>query len=209
MGMHPTQTISIHALREEGDGCPPLRWPDPCIFLSTPSARRATRAWSWADRGARNFYPRPPRGGRHCPACQLSGNKSISIHALREEGDRHFLAVDRVGVRISIHALREEGDATTPAPPAPLPYFYPRPPRGGRQEITKVSYTSDIFLSTPSARRATRTAAALAATRRFLSTPSARRATRPGSSRLSRRQYFYPRPPRGGRPSYQCSNLLP
>ena len=36
----------------------------------------------------------------------------ISIHALREEGDRHRLAhVARFGV-ISIHALREEGDMT-------------------------------------------------------------------------------------------------
>ena len=34
----------------------------------------------------------------------------ISIHALREEGDRlHLLPVPR-GLRISIHALREEGD---------------------------------------------------------------------------------------------------
>ena len=57
-------TISIHALREEGDLAAarilsPLR-----IFLSTPSARRATHfvltlflVWNY-------FYPRPPRGGR-------------------------------------------------------------------------------------------------------------------------------------------------
>ena len=56
--------ISIHALREEGDG-----WATyfPCafsIFLSTPSARRATTTF-WAQKECNtHFYPRPPRGGR-------------------------------------------------------------------------------------------------------------------------------------------------
>ena len=36
---------------------------------------------------------------------------------------------------------------------------------------------------------------------RFLSTPSARRATRASSTATSTCSYFYPRPPRGGRPS--------
>ena len=35
---------------------------------------------------------------------------------------------------------------------------------------------------------------------RFLSTPSARRATGSSSHRPCRCRYFYPRPPRGGRP---------
>ena len=34
----------------------------------------------------------------------------ISIHALREEGDRSAPADRRADVPISIHALREEGD---------------------------------------------------------------------------------------------------
>ena len=34
----------------------------------------------------------------------------ISIHALREEGDRRALVVPSPAVKISIHALREEGD---------------------------------------------------------------------------------------------------
>ena len=89
--------ISIHALREEGDGtfaglltCPRYFYPRPprggrpersgqvrymCVlFLSTPSARRATLLLP------RCISSRPPRGGRH-PIV------SISIHALREEGD--------------------------------------------------------------------------------------------------------------------------
>ena len=38
-------------------------------------------------------------------------NQRISIHALREEGDRRRLAVNPEYMQISIHALREEGDA--------------------------------------------------------------------------------------------------
>ena len=78
--------ISIHALREEGD---PLRGkcsriPFPFLstpsarratlglpvdgifgkFLSTPSARRATQVQAAVRGPHRNFYPRPPRGGR-------------------------------------------------------------------------------------------------------------------------------------------------
>ena len=56
----------------------------------------------------------------------------ISIHALREEGDRHR-SHSSVFHKISIHALREEGDCCT---------------HGS-------SVTSPIFQSTPSARRAT------------------------------------------------------
>ena len=38
----------------------------------------------------------------------------ISIHALREEGDRHSHHRRRHQHPISIHALREEGDVCTP-----------------------------------------------------------------------------------------------
>ena len=56
----------------------------------------------------------------------------ISIHALREEGDRK-IAFFSGDFDISIHALREEGDALF-APDA---------------------LQTSVFLSTPSARRAT------------------------------------------------------
>ena len=78
--------------------------------------------------------------------------------------------------------------------------FYPRPPRGGRQYRLCPSCMAKLFLSTPSARRATRLCHNLAQLRGFLSTPSARRATHLSAvSRLSHPN-FYPRPPRGGRP---------
>ena len=41
---------------------------------------------------------------------------SISIHALREEGDGHGLVTAIRDVAISIHALREEGDDTSTNP---------------------------------------------------------------------------------------------
>ena len=62
--------ISIHALREEGDYRPPAAFRSPTIFLSTPSARRATSASVKGRSMSKDFYPRPPRGGRlqfhHC-----------------------------------------------------------------------------------------------------------------------------------------------
>ena len=56
------------------------------LFLSTPSARRAT----WKE------------------ICDRI-RKDISIHALREEGDQYPVFHSHFCV-ISIHALREEGD---------------------------------------------------------------------------------------------------
>ena len=41
----------------------------------------------------------------------------------------------RFDCEISIHALREEGDGCPPARPSFAPYFYPRPPRGGRRHL--------------------------------------------------------------------------
>ena len=79
--------ISIHALREEGDrrwGC----WATSTKrFLSTPSARRATGGQFLFHAGNRDFYPRPPRGGRQFAVFTPAADSSISIHALREEGD--------------------------------------------------------------------------------------------------------------------------
>ena len=57
--------ISIHALREEGD--------------------RSCRGF--CRRTCRNFYPRPPRGGRPGLFVEAVRIIKISIHALREEGD--------------------------------------------------------------------------------------------------------------------------
>ena len=146
------------------------------IFLSTPSARRATPpaaapVSSMSDfyprppRGGRplrpapqpayrsHFYPRPPRGGRlevdvcvrprdeflSTPSARRATIKrwsrekkwGISIHALREEGDRSPVSLS-LRWPISIHALREEGDGSAEPRAGREADFYPRPPRGGR-----------------------------------------------------------------------------
>ena len=77
-------------------------------FLSTPSVRRAT-----------------------APVAAADTDREISIHALREEGDRR-ISLPRDLLEISIHALREEGDL--------------------RLSVTRWNV---LFLSTPSVRRAT------------------------------------------------------
>ena len=124
-----------------------------------------------------NFYPRPPRGGRRRQCGPKGGGSLISIHALREEGDAILRSAVLAAKGISIHALREEGDLPAaairsviddfyPRPPrggrhnSTCPFlrphnFYPRPPRGGRQQWMRDPYTLLVFLSTPSARRAT------------------------------------------------------
>ena len=56
--------ISIHALCEEGDERPHSERRTSAGFLSTPSARRATRVDLVARADAEHFYPRPLRGGR-------------------------------------------------------------------------------------------------------------------------------------------------
>ena len=168
--------ISIHALREEGDG-----------------------RLNVCFRDALNFNPRPPRGGRPVQMVRYSSSR-ISIHALREEGDavilvkRHFrdnfnprpprggrqrnssrafaptlfqstpsarratllLLGGSGAAHISIHALREEGDSPLAPRTAAFPYFNPRPPRGGRHKDANAHNALFEFQSTPSARRATR-----------------------------------------------------
>ncbi len=102
------------------------------LFLSTPSARRATCCVIFSSLKFSDFYPRPPRGGRLIPVFVIRPIAAISIHALREEGDVFassmfsasiiFLStpsarratLERLPLpellEISIHALREEGD---------------------------------------------------------------------------------------------------
>ena len=85
---------------------------------------------------------------------------------------------DQMDQEISIHALREEGDKRTPSSWQRNEHFYPRPPRGGRRARDLERNSDMIFLSTPSARRATAQFFLLRwAMDTFLSTPSARRAT--------------------------------
>ena len=80
-------------------------------FLSTSSARRTT-CWRFqkADRRKRNFYPRPPRGGRPYKFADFYNKGIISIHVLREEDDLLPGSQYERLLHISIHVLREEDD---------------------------------------------------------------------------------------------------
>ena len=100
---------------------------------------------------------------------------------------------------ISIHALREEGDRSSAPCLTVLADFYPRPPRGGRQLSSALLVTSALFLSTPSARRATRREVDVAGI--LVISIHALREEGDTSRFTSPRRiaYFYPRPPRGGR----------
>ena len=148
-----SRPISIHALREEGDAAAVASLRMVTVFLSTPSARRATPLcqteplllrisihalreegdrFCWRPGGGPwHFYPRPPRGGRLDVLLRAAAHSSISIHALREEGDVSATSGEQTR-SISIHALREEGDSSMWWISFRQLHFYPRPPRGGR-----------------------------------------------------------------------------
>ena len=126
------------------------------LFLSTPSARRATLWTRAATRFPANFYPRPPRGGRpknlgsfdeyltflSTPSARRAtsdgGRRSrppiflSTPSARRATVDDQQVSLVRV---ISIHALREEGDSCSRLSAFSIILnFYPRPPRGGRHD---------------------------------------------------------------------------
>ena len=200
------EIISIHALREEGD---PL--------------------WSLSGQiAAFYFYPRPPRGGRRgarrevwrqyiflstpsarratAPTSVCAVWPKISIHALREEGDLARRVQRDDGQVISIHALREEGDPPTPPSSRLTTYFYPRPPRGGRQVYEWSCKALGEFLSTPSARRATPVSAVFCGNL-LISIHALREEGDPARCSLPCPcANFYPRPPRGGRLASRSSS---
>ena len=211
-------------------------------FLSTPSARRATSNNSFSIRFFLFLSTPSARRATHIVGLP-SKNRVISIHALREEGDTTFRTPQQSASRFlstpsARRATESIGDivhiaqflSTPSARRATLltprgadvdRYFYPRPPRGGRQLSTSDMaqgrrflstpsarratvnsfnvYIDGVFLSTPSARRATTAAVGYDDDYEFLSTPSARRATLSSLNTGTGGADFYPRPPRGGR----------
>ena len=167
--------ISIHALREEGDLERAEFFEVLNQFLSTPSARRATRALP---------FPKLP--------------VVISIHALREEGDIRRDG-EKEGQHISIHALREEGDSSCPSWAPTRTNFYPRPPRGGRlggrgvlqqrDPISIHALREEGDIETKRERR-----------KRGISIHALREeGDMTTTTSLPIARHFYPRPPRGGR----------
>ena len=123
--------ISIHALREEGDLRP-----------------------SVSSLSGLNFYPRPPRGGRP-PA---AGNKHAAAKFLSTPSARRAtllrLSFADCGT-ISIHALREEGDLVSCCTRRGVMSFLSTPSARRATRSSPRPSKASRFLSTPSARRAT------------------------------------------------------
>ena len=146
------------------------------LFLSTPSARRATPMSRSICARRSKFLSTPSArratlyNHRHAHCCQ------ISIHALREEGDRvRFLRSSQrhnfyprpprggrpvrfllLHVQQDFYPRPPRGGRRVPRTRRPQPvHFYPRPPRGGRPATALHRGKAAVFLSTPSARRAT------------------------------------------------------
>ena len=235
--------ISIHALREEGDVADVGHQPKIKLFLSTPSARRATGAGpapgghmsisihalreegdcrrSCLIQKTADFYPRPPRGGRHA-ACT---NQSVRASFLSTPSARRATWGRCRGMPKSRFLSTPSARRATFRVDAfieDLTDFYPRPTRGGRRcggqqapqawqiSIHALREEGDIvgastaktethFYPRPPRGGRHLFASIRKLFPRFLSTPSARRATLSGMSGLSGLSDFYPRPPRGGR----------
>ena len=189
-------------------------------FLSTPSARRATREVLPPRQGRQisihalreegdgqthqrterqqHFYPRPPRGGRHSlPISRGRGKLFLSTPSARRATSKHFKVQEFA--QISIHALREEGDELADKYLQLSKHFYPRPPRGGRPNTARRPAKSEEISIHALREEGDRPRRAGKRSRNhFYPRP-------PRGGRLSetisgcRLRYFYPRPPRGGR----------
>ncbi len=125
--------ISIHALREEGDKAgEPVTIPLGG-FLSTPSARRATPA-SVGHASAVSLFLSTPSARRATLMVIRVPPRYSDFYPRPPRGGRPEQAFGyQEAWAISIHALREEGDSTS----------------------ISVAFAFFLFLSTPSARRAT------------------------------------------------------
>ena len=147
--------ISIHALREEGDGeCP------------TGAASRVISIHALREEGdvgalltfhaVADFYPRPPRGGRPF-YLDLYVLYSTYFYPRPPRGGRRR-ALGGLYAKYAFLSTPSARRATLqqPAQMTMGDDFYPRPPRGGRLIQSLVFMPCCPFLSTPSARRATR-----------------------------------------------------
>ena len=156
-----------------------------------------------------------------------SSKQQYQAVALREEGD--LAELQNIMLRaISIHALREEGDRDFLRTHSPVVDFYPRPPRGGRPG----SFCLDLWapcISIHALREegdlvivlvAELTAISIHALREegdekndeiafHVSEISIHALREEGDRQKIRRLclqcYFYPRPPRGGRLLWLCA----
>ena len=178
------------------------------VFLSTPSARRATQGLEQYNRHNQNFYPRPLRGGRPSATAKYTASKNFYPRPLR--GGRLLLVFEQAGLFvISIHALCEEGDVVL------IGQF-----AGGVISIHALCEEGDVmdnayqtllgqFLSTPSARRATRDFDSTFILHDISIHALCEEGDAARCCALVNASDFYPRPLRGGRPSRIRWGLCP
>ena len=167
-------------------------------FLSTPSARRATSTPNSVRCCCTNFYPRPPRGGRH-ELRLISGCRFLFLSTPSARRATHRCA-GGLNVQADFYPRPPRGGRpgcrdTRPGPPD----FYPRPPRGGRRSRLDAVPPAGIFLSTPSARRATLCRVLHRQAGRISIHALREEGDQGPRSEAGHRTDFYPRPPRGGR----------
>ena len=146
-----------------------------------------------------NFYPRPPRGGRRRSRYCRPPQRYFYPRPPRGGRPSGGFAMGYVTKFLSTPSARratQSGKTCTCVPSN----FYPRPPRGGRHAHISIPAPFAQFLSTPSARRATYKRTELEPSMDI----SIHALREEGDSRRKRSKsnlkYFYPRPPRGGRP---------
>ena len=148
------------------------------IFLSTPSARRAT------FQNACGFELLP-----------------ISIHALREEGDFSGRRPEMSRFRFLSTPSARRATPGRAGCQIPAPYFYPRPPRGGRQSgrgYRKLRLCISIHALREEGDSAAATVISFIPD--FYPRPPRGGRHNAGQGLERPTWYFYPRPPRGGRP---------
>ena len=155
--------------RRQGVSCPcPRKY-----FYPRPPGGGRPRKQGRCLNMAINFYPRPPGGGRPVRAA----NKSISIHALRVEGDQPF----------RIYRITR-------------PNFYPRPPGGGRRAAPPPKLLL-LEISIHALRVEGDKGGVILADTTFISIHALRVEGDAKALLLcTLSQNFYPRPPGGGRP---------
>ena len=169
-----------------------------CGFLSTPSARRATTGADIDALELDEFLSTP--SARRATWDDYEGDQlQVFLSTPSARRATGCLPAGRFRQWISIHALCEEGDCTCRPLHGRRKDFYPRPLRGGRRTASLSRPLPRVFLSTPSARRATLFDVLLHRRAEISIHALCEEGDRFSTAARPKRKNFYPRPLRGGR----------
>ena len=148
------------------------------IFLSTPSARRATQhSGPWLT--LHTAFLSTPSARRATPLCagRETPKKFLSTPSARRATARSWAGLSTACTFLSTPSARR-ATATAPGRPSGKTYFYPRPLRGGRHpEDGDLVHVDEISIHALCEEGDVRLVRRYPSMRLFLSTPSARRAT--------------------------------